>query len=169
MPRNDTGRQPAARAVDRQANRAPDDLVDAVLNSSRALVAVSARSISGASSVTLAQFRMLVVLGQGATNLSRLAEALDVAPSTAMRMVDRLVEADMVRRSPRTDDRRQIQLSLTTPGRRLVRRVDARRRRDLQAILEQIPTTRRAAVGRAMTDFAAAADRIMPGISDAAR
>lgn len=139
---------------------AEDDLVDAVLLSSRALVAVSARSISGASSVTLPQYRMLVVLDQAATNLSRLADSLDVAPSTAMRMVDRLIDSGMVHRHPRADDRRQIQLSLTPTGRRLVRRVTARRRRDLQAILEQIPVSRRTAVGRAMADFANAAERL---------
>lgn len=142
--------------------RAGDDLVDAVLLSSRALVAVSARSISGSSSVTLPQFRMLVVLDQAASNLSQLAEALDVAPSTAMRMVDRLIDSEMVQRSPRPDDRRQIQLSLTAAGRRLVRRVTARRRRDLQTIVDQIPASRRSAVGRAMADFADAAERVWP-------
>lgn len=142
---------------------AADDLVDAVLLSSRALVAVSARSISGSSTVTLPQFRMLVVLDQAASNLSQLAEALDVAPSTAMRMVDRLIDSEMVQRSPRPDDRRQIQLSLTVAGRRLVRRVTARRRRDLQAIVDQIPASRRSAVGQAMADFAHAAERVWPG------
>jgi hypothetical protein len=76
---------------------APDDptsdldaVVDAVLLSSRALVAVSARSIAAAKGVTLPQFRMLVVLSQASANLTALAAGLDVAPSTAMRMVDRL-------------------------------------------------------------------------------
>ena len=65
--------------------------MDALLAASRALVAISARSIAGTDDVTLPQFRMLVVLSQSPTNLSGLARSLDVAPSTAMRMVDRLV------------------------------------------------------------------------------
>ncbi len=150
---------------DQAERKAADELVEAVLLSSRALVAVSARSISGASAVTLPQFRMLVVLDQADTNLSRLAESLDVAPSTAMRMVDRLIEARMVERTTRSDDRRQIHLSLTAAGRRTVRRVTNRRRRDLQTILEQLPPTRRSAVRRAMADFADAAERVWPGES----
>lgn len=49
-------------------------------------------TLATARGVTLPQFRMLVVLVAGPTNLSGLAAALDVAPSTATRMVDRLVE-----------------------------------------------------------------------------
>ncbi len=54
-----------------------DAAVDAVLSSSRALVAVSARSIAEAAAVTLPQFRMLVVLSAAPSNLSALAGALD--------------------------------------------------------------------------------------------
>ncbi len=146
----------------RDAQRGMDDLVDAILLSSRALVAVSARSIAGAQGVTLPQFRMLVVLDAGPTNLSGLADALDVAPSTAMRMVDRLVDAGSVERSVLPDNRRETHLSLTAVGRRTVRTVTARRRRDLHAVVERVPADRRAAVAVAMADFAAAADQVWP-------
>ncbi len=143
------------------AQRETNDLVDAMLLSSRALVAVSARSIAAAQGVTVPQFRMLVVLDAGPTNLSGLAYALDVAPSTAMRMVDRLVEAGTVARTVLPDNRRETHLSLTPSGRRTVRTVTTRRRRDLQAVVERIPAARRAAVD-AMADFAAAADQVWP-------
>src|SRR5664279_1166388 len=110
------------------AELAVEEIVDAVLASSRALVAVSARSIAGAKGVTLPQFRMLVVLDAAPTNLSGLAEALDVAPSTAMRMVDRLVAAGLVDRTVRPDNRRETHLTLTSAGRRTVRTVTARPR-----------------------------------------
>jgi DNA-binding MarR family transcriptional regulator len=148
--------------VIREARQATDELVDAILLSSRALVAVSARSIAAAQEVTLPQFRMLVVLDAGPTNLSGLADALDVAPSTAMRMVDRLVEAGTVERTVLPEDRRETHLSLTPSGRRTVRTVTTRRRRDLQAVVERIPAARRAAVAAAMADFARAADEIWP-------
>ena len=106
-----------------------DSVVDAVLLSSRALVAVSARSIAAAQGVTLPQFRMLVVLSEASTNLSALAGALDVAPSTAMRMVDRLEAAGLVERSVHPDNRRETHLTLTPAARRTVRTVTARRRR----------------------------------------
>ncbi|UQX87062.1 MarR family transcriptional regulator [Jatrophihabitans telluris] len=108
-------------------------MFDAVLRSSRALVAVSARSIAAAKGVTLPQFRMLVVLFEATnrtTNLTALAAALDVASPTAMRMVDRLVAAGLVERSVHADNRRETHLTLTASGRRTVRTVTARRRRD---------------------------------------
>lgn len=151
-----------SKQVARDAQAGMDDVVNAILLSSRALVAVSARSIAGAQGVTLPQFRMLVVLDAGPTNLSGLADALDVAPSTAMRMVDRLVEAGRVERSVVPDNRRETHLTLTALGRRTVRTVTARRRRDLQAVVERIPPNRRAAVAAAMGEFAEAADQVWP-------
>jgi len=112
-----------------------EEVVDAVLASSRALVAVSARSIAGVHGVTLPQFRMLVVLADGPSNLRGLASGLDVADSTATRMVDRLVAAELVGRTVEPGDRRTIRLALTTAGHRRVRTVMARRRRDLKAVL----------------------------------
>ena len=141
-------------------------MVDAVLVSSRALVAVSARSIASAKGVTLPQFRMLVVLSEASTNLTALAGALDVAPSTAMRMVDRLESAGLVARSVPPDNRRETHLTLTTAGRRTVRTVTARRRRDLAAVLSQLSTDEKAALAAAMTAFARAADTLWPGEAD---
>jgi DNA-binding MarR family transcriptional regulator len=140
-----------------------DAVVDAVLLSSRALVAVSARSIAAATGVTLPQFRMLVVLSEAPSNLTGLAAALDVAPSTAMRMVDRLESAGLVERSVPPGNRRESRLALTTAGRRTVRTVTARRRRDLSAVLTQLSEHEQAALAAAMTAFARAADTLWPG------
>jgi DNA-binding MarR family transcriptional regulator len=139
-----------------------DEVVDAVLASSRALVAVSARSIAGARAVTLPQYRMLVVLDQAPTNLTGLAAALDVAASTALRMIDRLIAAGLVERSVPEDNRRETRLSLTTTGRRTVRTVTARRQRDLRTVIEHIPPSRRHAVAQAMAAFATAAELAWP-------
>ena len=77
-----------------------DALTDAVLTASRLLVAVSARSLAAVEdTITLPQFRMLVILdSRGPMKLSSLAELLDVNPSTATRMVDRLVATEMIAR-----------------------------------------------------------------------
>ncbi|MCZ9336179.1 MarR family transcriptional regulator, partial [Streptomyces sp. TRM76130] len=77
-----------------------DAVTQAVLTASRLLVAVSARSLAEVEErVTLPQFRMLVVLAtRGATKLVTLAEQLQVAPSTAMRMVDRLIAVGLADR-----------------------------------------------------------------------
>lgn len=159
----EAGQSPSQSAATASDDQAMEDLVDAVWQSSRALVALSARSIADAGGVTLPQFRMLVVLEAGQMNLRGLAAALDVAPSTATRMVDRLVDAGLVQRNVPAVDRREISLTLTSSGRRTVRTVTERRRRDLRRVVDQIPRNRRAAVARAMTDFADAAERVWGG------
>lgn len=148
------------------STRDVDAVVDAVLLSSRALVAVSARSIAAAKGVTLPQFRMLVVLSEVSTNLTALAGALDVVPSTAMRMVDRLETAGLIERSVHLDNRRETHLALTAAGRRTVRTVTARRRRDLAAVLTHLSADEQAALAAAMTAFARAADTLWPGEAD---
>lgn len=149
------------------STRDVDAVVDAVLLSSRALVAVSARSIAAAKGVALPQFRMLVVLSEVSTNLTALAGALDVVPSsTAMRMVDRLETAGLIERSVHLDNRRETHLALTAAGRRTVRTVTARRRRDLAAVLTHLSADEQAALAAAMTAFARAADTLWPGGAD---
>ena len=86
---------------------------------------------------------MLVVLEQEQTNLSKLAAALNVAPSTAMRMVDRLVGAGLVERTTPPTNRRETLLTLTSAGKRTVRTVTTRRRRDLRAIVRRLPEHQR--------------------------
>lgn len=95
-----------------------DAVTRQVLTASRLLVAVSARSLSAVEDrVTLPQFRMLVVLStRGATKLVALADLLHVAPSTAMRMVDRLIAAGLADRQVNPDNRRETLLRLTAEG-----------------------------------------------------
>ena len=103
---------------------------------------------------------MLVVLNEAPTNLSRLARALNVAPSTAMRMIDRLEAGGLVVRAVPAENRRETHLHLTAAGRRAVRTVNTRRRRDLRAVIETIPAEQRAQLAVAMAAFSAAADEL---------
>lgn len=103
---------------------------------------------------------MLVVLSAAPTNLSGLARALDVAPSTAMRMIDRLEAAGLVSKVVPATNRRETRLELTTAGKRAVRTVTARRRRDLRAVIERIPMEQRAHVATALAAVARAADEL---------
>src|SRR3954447_14885276 len=110
-----------------------DAVTRAVLTASRLLVAVPAHSLAEVEErVTLPQVRMLVVLStRGATKLVTLAELLQVAPSTAMRMVDRLIAAGLADRRTNPDNRRETLLQLTREGRRTVEDVTARRRTEI--------------------------------------
>jgi DNA-binding MarR family transcriptional regulator len=105
---------------------------------------------------------MLVVLDHGPSNLTALAEALDVIPSTAMRMVDRLEAAGLLERTVPREDRRVTRLELTDAGRQTVRKVTRKRRRDLQKVIDRIPTDRRPALAAAMAAFADAVEQVWP-------
>lgn len=132
-----------------------DAVTGAVLTASRLLVAVSARSLADVEErVTLPQFRMLVVLSsRGDTKLVALAELLGVAPSTAMRMVDRLIAAGLADRQTNPDNRRETLLRLTEEGRRTVGNVTARRRQEIASIVERLAPHQRTALIEALTDF----------------
>ncbi|MFG2452512.1 MarR family winged helix-turn-helix transcriptional regulator [Streptomyces sp. NPDC048512] len=132
-----------------------DAVTSAVLTASRLLVAVSARSLAEVEDrVTLPQFRMLVVLStRGATKLVALADLLQVAPSTAMRMVDRLIAAGLADRQTNPDNRRETLLQLTEEGRRTVEDVTARRRTEIAAIVERLAPQQRAALVGALGAF----------------
>lgn len=99
-----------------------DAVTSAVLTGSRLLVAIAARSLSSVEDrVTLPQSRMLVVLaGHGETKLVTMAELLNVNPSTAMRMADRLTASNLIVRRVNPSNRRENLMCLTSAGRRLV-------------------------------------------------
>jgi DNA-binding MarR family transcriptional regulator len=134
-------------------------VVNAVLSASRALVAVAARSLADAAEqVTLTQYRTLVVLSsQGASSLAQLAEAVGVAPATATRMCDRLVKKGLIRRRAVRDNRRQLSLTLSDAGRRLVDDVTARRRDEIGRIVRVMSPGDQDVFVHALGQFAAAA------------
>src|SRR5271169_7175019 len=127
------------KARERPADR--DNLVDAVLGASRALVAVAARSLADlAEDVTLAQYRALVELAaRGPQRPADLASALGVDRSTATRMCDRLVRKQLVQRRRISADRRGVRISLTPAGRALVEEVTRRRRIEIAQVLRRMP------------------------------
>jgi DNA-binding MarR family transcriptional regulator len=143
-------------------------VVDAVLTASRTLIAVATQSLGAAAEeTTIAQYRALVVLAsRGPQRLVDLATALEVTPSTAGRMGDRLVRKGLIRRHRSRADRRSVQVSVTAAGRAVVDQATARRRELLSQILSRLPATQQAAVASALDAFAAAAgevpDRLWP-------
>ncbi|UFS97074.1 MarR family transcriptional regulator [Nocardia huaxiensis] len=141
-----------------QAGESVDAITDALLTASRLLVGLSARSIAHVDeTITIPQFRTLVILSnRGAVNVVTLAELLDVQPSTATRMVDRLVAANLVDRQPNPASRRELVVSLTDRGREVVNAVTARRRRELAAVVERMPAADRSGLVHALNAFTAA-------------
>ncbi len=89
-----------------------------------------------------------------------LAGALDVTPSTAGRMCDRLARKGLVRRHRAHADRRVVHVSITPAGRQVVDQATARRRVLLAAILAKLPPGQQLAVAAALESFAAVAGEI---------
>ncbi|ORW11670.1 MarR family transcriptional regulator [Mycobacterium kyorinense] len=135
-----------------------DTITDALLTASRLLVAISAHSIALVDeTITIPQFRTLVILSnRGPINLATLAGLLDVQPSAAGRMVDRLVGAGLIDRLPHPNSRRELLATLTTHGRKVVQEVTAHRRAEIARIVEKMPQAERQGLVRALTAFTAA-------------
>jgi DNA-binding MarR family transcriptional regulator len=105
-----------------------------------------------------AQLRVLTtVAGNRHTNMSRLAEALDVVPSSASRLCDRLEATGLLRRVPDPRDRREVRLLLTPAARHLLAQLRERRRIALAEVLERMPPARRQELVQALAAFDAAA------------
>jgi DNA-binding MarR family transcriptional regulator len=151
------GGAPAARE-----HPAAETAVDPVLTASRSLVAVATRSLGAAADeMTLAQYRALAVLAaRGQLRMTGLADALDVAPSTAGRMCGRLVRKGLIRRHRDRHDRRAVLVAVTAAGRQIVDQATARRRALIADILAAMPAATRQTVARALRAFAGAAGEI---------
>jgi DNA-binding MarR family transcriptional regulator len=138
---------------------------EALLLASRVLVGVAARSLADVNDITLPQYRALVVLMRpGSVTVGDLAVTLDIHPSTATRLCDRLERKGLVRRRPGvSSDRRVTPVILTPKGRRLVQRVTDHRRRDLAAIASSMTPDDLDHVITSLTSFAVAAGE-SPGV-----
>jgi DNA-binding MarR family transcriptional regulator len=142
-----------------------DDLTDALLAASRALVAIASRSIAAVGEVTLPQFRTLVVLhSRGPQPAQQLAEELGVAPSTVTRMCNRLVDKALIERRVPDENRREVWLHITAAGAEIVAAVSRRRRRELRRIVSSMPGRERTALVRALEAFSRAAGE-EPGVT----
>lgn len=135
-----------------------DAVTDAVLTASRLLMSISARSIAAVDeSITIPQFRLLVVLhARGPVNLTAIADALAVNPSTATRMVERLVTTGLVSRQANPSSRRELVVDLTDRGRSTVRDVMRRRRTHVSRIVTRMTPTARRNLVRALSAFTTA-------------
>jgi DNA-binding MarR family transcriptional regulator len=134
------------------------ELVDAVMTASRVLVGIAARSLAAAGDVSLPQYRVLVLIaGRGPQRAIDVAGALGVNPSSATRLIDRLVRAGLVRRQRSRADRRSYQVALSPQGRDLVAEVTLRRREELERLLSSLPADQHKPVIAALHAIADAA------------
>jgi DNA-binding MarR family transcriptional regulator len=110
------------------------------------MTAVVARTLADVDeSISVPQFRVLVMLAyESSLSLGKAAEGLGVNPSNASRAIEKLVAAGLVHRADDESDRRQLRLSLTSRGRRLLDSVmDSRRRLLDELVGEMTPAAQR--------------------------
>jgi DNA-binding MarR family transcriptional regulator len=137
--------------------KADEQLVDAFIAASQALVAAAVRTLAElGEDITLAQYRALMVLTHGPQRAADLSEALGVTAGTGSRMIERLLRKRLVLRSRSREDRRATYVHLTNAGRRLVERANEHQRQGIARILGQLPDDSRAALSSAMGAFAQA-------------
>ena len=135
------------------------DVAAAVESTAESLLAVlDAARLAQSPAVPPTQLRVLtIVAGNGHTNMNRLAEALDVVPSSASRLCDRLEATGLLRRVPDPRDRREVRLLLTGAARRMLDDLRERRLTALGEVLERMTPAGRQELVRALAAFDAAA------------
>ena len=108
--------------------------------------------------VSPTQLRVLSLLtSRPETNVNGLAELLDVVPSSASRLCDRLEAIGLLRRMPDPRDRREVRLVPTTAAQALLGELRARRHEAVRAVLDRMPVRVQQDLLRALLAFGQAA------------
>ena len=136
-----SGRRTAGRGEQgRSTQLSRQELVDRFLELRPALARrfAAARSPelrSELGSVTVHQLGVLHGLAAGDVTMSQLARRLDISESAATDLADRLVRQGLAERRADLRDRRVVVLALSEEGRRVIGRIERRRREMAESIL----------------------------------
>ena len=109
--------------------------------------------------VTMSQWRTLTRLAQGPERMGSIAGQLNISLSSATSMIDRLIEKDLVERSPDPNDRRVVLCQLTPKGKDEIGRFLQIHQLQFRDIAQRLPTPDLELVVRAMEILAEAAQR----------
>jgi DNA-binding MarR family transcriptional regulator len=98
--------------------------------------------------LTLPQYRLLAMIGDGAERASQLAGRLALTKPTVSATIDTLVERGFVTRAIVDDDRRALRLQITVEGRAVVGAAERAMRERLDDLLTRVdePDTVRSAL-----------------------
>ncbi|MCG5451324.1 MULTISPECIES: MarR family winged helix-turn-helix transcriptional regulator [Micromonospora] len=135
----------------------PADLAAAIDAAAGTLIAVL-ESAASRHQVPPTQLRVLTLIcGRPETNVNGLAELLDVGPSSASRLCDRLEATGLLRRVADPRDRREVRLVPTAAALTLLGELAERRQRAVQAVLDRMPARKQHELLLALAGFARAA------------
>jgi len=108
--------------------------------------------------ISLAQYRLLILLGEGKEAASALADKLAVSRPSVTGVVDGLVARGLVERDHDAEDRRRVRHALTPEGRRVLAAADAEVERRLNEILSHRPESAAAAAFAGLAPWQEALD-----------
>ncbi|MFU8874203.1 MarR family transcriptional regulator [Micromonospora sp. SL4-19] len=119
----------------------PPDLAAAIDAAAEALIGVlDSATAPHTVPVSPTQLRVLsLIMSHPNTNVNRLAELLEVVPSSASRLCDRLEAVGLLRRAADPRDRREVRLIPTGAAETLLRELTERRHQAVQAVLDRMP------------------------------
>ncbi|WP_406069762.1 MarR family transcriptional regulator [Micromonospora sp. NBC_01638] len=138
------------------------DLAAAIDAAAEALIAVL-DSASSRPQVPPTQLRVLALISsRQETNVNGLAELLDVVPSSASRLCDRLEATGLLRRVADPRDRREVRLVPTAAALALLGELAERRQRAVQVVLDRMPARMQHDLLLALVAFARAATQPVP-------
>lgn len=113
----------------------------------------------------MGQMDALDLLARGERTMSGLAERLRIDPSTATRVVQRLISEGLAERAPSPDDGRVVLVHITGEGRRLHARADARRSHAMSLILGEFDAEERCDLAALLGRFVEALDQVCDRMS----
>ncbi|MGA5407681.1 MarR family winged helix-turn-helix transcriptional regulator [Streptomyces lavendulocolor] len=112
------------------------------------------RDLTSPAPVSSSQLRVLYILDRDRPiNLRTLGDELGMAPSSVSRMCDRLDALGYVERSPSTASRRELDLRLSSRGRKYLEDLRARRETALVKVIDAMPPAQRAALATGLSGF----------------
>lgn len=114
-----------------------------------AMAAAAREAGDGLTPAQLSCLRLVAAVPTG-TTVAQVADVLDVAASNASRLVDRLVAFGVVHRERATSDRREVRVTLSGAGRRLLGQIDAVQVVHLHRAIADMPSQERAALTAAL-------------------
>jgi DNA-binding MarR family transcriptional regulator len=125
------------------------------------LVEMTVAALSATSQLTVLQVRVLLAIDQhGPTNLQDLADRLRISAPSASRLIDRLVDARLLRRGRAVHSRREITLSLTAHGSRVLRTFRQLRQEAIQEVLTRMPPEDQLSLVRGLESFSRVASQV---------
>ena len=121
---------------------AAPNVVEQILDQLEPLIARQRRAVAHEGclrAISSTQLHILFMLmSDGPTTMSHLADGLNVSLPSVTGIVDRMVEHGLVERGRDADDRRVVTVSPTAAGRAAVEEIDLVRRRALAQLLSQL-------------------------------